>query len=164
MPPAPAARPLAIGPPVPRPHVTPPEASAPQQVADVSQLRDPVRPKPAGDGAGIGITGGLVAIDVDRPGAAETPLDMIAFSPGSAALPTDATERLEQLVAEAKGRSVAIKVVAEGPSQALALDRARAVGLALVRAGVSAGQVEVRPVGDAQGNRAGVFLASQAMP
>lgn len=167
VPPTPALRPtLALGPPVPRPEVISP-ATAPQQVAGVTRPRDPAPLPSDGDGAGIGVTGGLLVVDVDHPGspalpvgataaptAFEQPVGVIAFDPGSARLPPDTTAHVAQLLTAAKGRTKPIKVVAEGPSPVLAP----------VRAGVPADQVEVSPVGDAPGDRAGVFLASQAMP
>ncbi len=60
---------------------------------------------------------------------------LVLFQPGSATLPPQVDRRLEQAVAAAKARGARIRIEGEADDPALALDRARAVGLALVRLG-----------------------------
>jgi hypothetical protein len=95
---------------------------------------------------------------------ASTPAGRILFAPQSAELPAGAGAQLEQVLAQAKAQGAVIRILGEAGLPALALDRARAVGLALVRAGVPADRVEVSPVGDAPSNRVDLFKAAQAMP
>jgi hypothetical protein len=119
----------------------------------------PIRPVP--QGGQIAVVDGLVAIDlepVDEPALA---VGSIAFDPGSATLPAGARPVLKQWLGEANAQGAArVKIVAEAAAPALALDRARAIGLALVQGGLSADRLELNHADGPGGDRARVFLAS----
>jgi hypothetical protein len=83
----------------------------------------------------------------------------IPFEPGSADLPEGASAQLEQVLAEAKAQGAVIRILGEAAAPALALDRARAVGLALVRLGAGAGDVEMTLAHGATGDQAQLLLA-----
>jgi hypothetical protein len=118
--------------------------------------------KPAAGTTGIEVADGLVAIEVALTDVRDIALGSIAFSPGSAMLPPDAGPRLEQLLVETKAPDARIKIVGEAAWPALALDRARAVGLALVRSGMPADRLELTLARGASGDRARLFLAAPA--
>ena len=118
----------------------------------------PIRPIPRG--AQIAVADGLVAIDlepVDEPALA---VGSIAFDPGSATLPAGARPVLEQWLGEANAQGARVKIVAEAAAPALALDRARAIGLALVQGGLPADRLELSYADAGGGDRARLFLAS----
>ncbi|MGH6900493.1 MAG: hypothetical protein ACREJ5_28750, partial [Geminicoccaceae bacterium] len=149
----------------------PPAPTKPAVAADVALATTPesrrrgadvAKPvaKPAPGTAQIEVAGGLVAIEVPPGEDRVIALGSIAFGPGSAALPPDARARLEHLLGEAKAGGARIKIVGEAAAPALALDRARAVGLALVRGGLPADRLELSLARDAAGDRARLFLAS----
>ena len=121
----------------------------------------PAKPqaKPAPGTAQIEVAGGLVAIDVPPGDARATALASIAFGPGSAALPPDASARLKRLLGEANAQEARVKIVGEADAPALALDRARAVGLALVQGGLPADRLDMTLAHDGAGDRAQLFLA-----
>jgi len=71
-----------------------------------------------------------------------TSLVTLRFADGSAELPADATSRLRAALASLKGDGP-IEIVARGEAMTLALDRARAVALGLMRLGAGAGDLEI---------------------
>ena len=115
--------------------------------------------KPAPGTAQIEVADGLVAIEVPPGDDRAMALASIAFGPGSAALPPDASARLERLLGEANAQGARVKIVGEADAPALALDRARAVGLALVQGGLPADRLEMTLAHDGAGDRARLFLA-----
>ena len=119
---------------------------------------------PAPGSAQIDVADGLVAIEV-APGEDPSPsLQSIAFAPGSAALPPDAAAHLAQFLGAANAQGARVKIVGEAEAPDLALDRARAVGLALVQGGLPADRLEMGLAQDGTGDRARLFLASPAAP
>jgi outer membrane protein OmpA-like peptidoglycan-associated protein len=120
----------------------------------------PAKPqaKPAPGTAQIEVAGGLVAIAVPPGDARAIALASIAFGSGSAALPPDASARLKRLLGEANAQEARVKIVGEADAPALALDRARAVGLALVEGGLPADRLEMTLAHDGAGDRAHLFL------
>ncbi|MGH6903723.1 MAG: hypothetical protein ACREIR_13395 [Geminicoccaceae bacterium] len=116
--------------------------------------------KPVPATAQIEVADGLVAIEVPPDDDRAMALVSIAFGPGSAALPPDASARLERLLGAANAQGARVKIVGEADAPALALDRARAVGLALVQGGLPADRLEMTLAHDAAGDRARLFLAA----
>ena len=90
---------------------------------------------------------------------ASTPAGRIVFAPQSAELPAGAGAQLEQVLAQAKAQGAVIRILGEAGLPALALDRARAVGLALVALGARAGDLEMTLAPDARGDQARLLLA-----
>jgi hypothetical protein len=121
----------------------------------------PAKPltKLATETAQIEIADGLVAIEVPPGDDHATALASIPFGPGSAALPPDASAGLGRLLDEANAQEARVKIVGEADAPALALDRARAVGLALVQGGLPADRLEMTLAHDGAGDRAHLFLA-----
>jgi outer membrane protein OmpA-like peptidoglycan-associated protein len=136
--------------------------SAPPKVSvtDVDRVGSlpPLHPVP--QGAQIAVADGLVAIDLAPVDEATLAMGSIAFDPGSATLPAGARPALKQWLSEANDQGARVKIVAEGAAPALALDRARAVGLALVQGGLPADRLELSHTDGPGGDRARVFLAS----
>jgi hypothetical protein len=91
--------------------------------------------------------------------AASVPAARIPFAPNSAELPAGAGAQLEQVLALAKSQGAVIRILGEAGVPALALDRARAVGLALVRLGAGAGDLEMTLAPGARGDQARLLLA-----
>jgi len=91
--------------------------------------------------------------------AASTPAGRIVFAPDSAELPADAGAQLEQVLAQAKAQGAVIRILGEAGLPALALDRARAVGLALVSLGARASDVEMTLAPNASADQARLLLA-----
>jgi hypothetical protein len=91
--------------------------------------------------------------------AASVPAARIPFAPNSAELPAGAGAQLEQVLALAKSQGAVIRILGEASVPALALDRARAVGLALVRLGAGAGDLEMSLAPGARGDQARLLLA-----
>jgi outer membrane protein OmpA-like peptidoglycan-associated protein len=142
----------------------------------------PAPPKPGGVGVAIGADG--VAIGDDgaagerrAPGAGPPPSGqtvarpspgdvaasiLVLFQPGSAALPPGTGARLEQVLATAKAQGAVIRIEGEAYSPALALARARAVALGLMRIGASAGDLQMTLAPDATGDQARLILAGPA--
>jgi outer membrane protein OmpA-like peptidoglycan-associated protein len=138
-------------------------ATAPEPpTAEPGGAGAPARPqaKPVPATAQIEVADGLVAIEVPPDDAGAMALVSIAFGPGSAALSPDASARLESLLDAANARGALVKIVGEADAPALALDRARAVGLALVQGGLPADRLEMTLAHDAAGDRARLFLAA----
>jgi hypothetical protein len=94
-----------------------------------------------------------------EPRAASVPAGQIAFAPVSAELPTDASAQLEEVLARAKSQGAVIRILGEASVPALALDRARAVGIALVRLGAGASDLEMTLAPGASGDQARLLLA-----
>jgi outer membrane protein OmpA-like peptidoglycan-associated protein len=114
--------------------------------------------RPASGGA-IEITDGLVAIDVATSRARDGALGSIPFRPKSAMLTPDAVVLLAELLSAA-AEPARIRIVGEAAAPALALDRARAVGLALVQGGVAADRLELTLAHGGSGDQARLFLAA----
>jgi outer membrane protein OmpA-like peptidoglycan-associated protein len=117
-------------------------------------------PKPVADAAGIEVAAGLVGVDAASRGQSAAALLSVPFDPRSAMLTPDALARLEQLLAEAQAPAARIKIVGEAAAPALALDRALAVGLALVQSGVPADRLELTLAHSGSGDQARLFLAA----
>ena len=94
--------------------------------------------------------------------AAETPAGQVAFAPGSAELPVGIDPELEQVLATARTQGALIRIVGEADAAALALDRARAVAIALVRLGARAGDLDMSLARHASGDQARLLLAAPA--
>jgi hypothetical protein len=120
-------------------------------------------PKPAPHGAEIEIADGLIGIDAGRSRPRAGALGSIAFGPQSAMLTPHAMGRLRQLLAEATAHEARIQVVGEAAAPALALDRALAVGLALVQSGLPADRVELTLARGGSSDQAHLFLAAPAL-
>jgi hypothetical protein len=139
-------------------------------------------PKPGGVGVAIG-TDGIAIGDDDAadersapgagpPSSGETvatrdprevaPSILVLFQPGLAALPPGVGARLEQVLATAKAQGAVIRIEGEAYSPALALDRARAVALGLMRVGASAGDLQMTLAPGATGDQARLILAGPA--
>ena len=105
---------------------------------------EPGRPsEPSAAAAGIEIQDGLIAVSLAPSADHPAPLASIGFAPGSAVLPPHATTHLERFLAEVKAPDVLIRVVGAADTPALALDRALAVGIALVQRGVPADRLDL---------------------
>jgi outer membrane protein OmpA-like peptidoglycan-associated protein len=115
--------------------------------------------RPAAGGA-IEITDGLVAIDVATSRARDAALGSIPFRPKSAMLTPDAVVLLAELLNAAAEPAARIRIVGEAAAPGLALDRARAVGLALVQGGVAADRLELTLAHGGSGDQARLFLAA----
>lgn len=114
------------------------------------------------DAAGIEIGDGLIAVALAPSPEANRAADSIAFAPGSATLPPDAALLLERFLAKVKAPDVRVSVVGEADVPALALDRALAVGLALVRRGVPADRLQVTMARDAAGDQVRLSAGASA--
>jgi outer membrane protein OmpA-like peptidoglycan-associated protein len=126
---------------------------APATVAVAERpVREPPFESPA-DAAGIEIHDGLIAVSLAPSAGHPAPLASIGFAPGSAVLPPHATTHLERFLAEVKSPDVRIRVVGEAAAPALALDRALAVGLALVQRGVPADRLDLTLAPDPGGDQ-----------
>jgi outer membrane protein OmpA-like peptidoglycan-associated protein len=117
-------------------------------------------PKPVADAAGIEVAGGLVDVDAASRDHSAAALMSVPFDPRSAMLTPDALARLEELLAEAQAPAARIKIVGEADAPALALDRALAVGLALVQSGVPADRLELTLAHSGSDDQARLFLAA----
>ena len=111
-------------------------------------------------GGGIEITDGLVAIDVASSRDRDAALGSIPFRPKSAMLTPDAVVLLAEFLSAAEEPAARIRIVGEAAAPALALDRARAVGLALVQGGVAADRLELTLAHGGSGDQARLFLAA----
>jgi hypothetical protein len=111
-------------------------------------------------GRGIALTDGLVAIDVATSRDRDAALGSIPFRPESAMLTPDAVVLLAQFLNGAEAPAARIRIVGEAAAPALALDRARAVGLALVQGGVAADRLELTLAHGGSGDQARLFLAA----
>jgi outer membrane protein OmpA-like peptidoglycan-associated protein len=151
--------------PLPAPAKPPVDSHAPEiepvSLAGAAQPQ-PVA-KPVADAAGIEVEGGLVAVDAASGRRRAAALGSVPFDPQSAMLTPDAVARLTQFLADAKSRDARIEIVGEAPAPALALDRALAVGLALVHSGVPANRLELTLARGGSGDQARLFLAVPAL-
>ena len=120
-------------------------------------------PKPVANADRIEVASGLVAIDAASRDQSAAVLGSIPFGFESAMLTPDAVARLGQFLAEAQAREARIKIVGEAAAPALALDRALAVGLALVQSGVPADRLELTRARGGAGDQARLFLAAPAL-
>jgi outer membrane protein OmpA-like peptidoglycan-associated protein len=120
--------------------------------------------KPSPGISQIEVADGLIAIAGAAGGGEDTAVGSIAFGPGSAALPPDAQRRLERLLDEANAQGARVRIVGEAAAPALALNRARAIGLALVQRGLPADRLEMTLAAGVAGDRARLFLASPQAP
>jgi outer membrane protein OmpA-like peptidoglycan-associated protein len=120
--------------------------------------------KPSPGISQIEVADGLIAIAGAAGGGDDTAVGSIAFGPGSAALPPDAQRRLERLLDQANAQGARVRIVGEAAAPALALDRARAIGLALVQRGLPPDRLEMTLAAGAAGDRARLFLASPQAP
>jgi outer membrane protein OmpA-like peptidoglycan-associated protein len=118
------------------------------------------RPVPVADTAGIEVVSGLVSIDAPSSRDRAAPLGSIPFHPKSAMLTPDAVVLLAEFLNAAAEPAARIRIVGEGAAPALALDRARAVGLALVQGGVAADRLELTLAQGGSGDQARLFLAA----
>ena len=118
---------------------------------------------PATGAAGIEVAGGLVGIDAPPRDRSAAVLLSVPFDHRSAMLTPDAVARLRQLLAEVQAPEARIKIVGEAAAPALALDRALAVGLALVQGGVPADRLELSLAQGGSGDHARLFLATPAL-
>jgi hypothetical protein len=130
------------------------------EAADTDRAAPEAPSKPVPESAQIEVANGLIAIEVAPDDDRSMMLESIAFAPGSAALPPDAKARLAQFLGEASAQGARVKIVGEAEAADLALDRARAVGLALVQGGLPADRLEMSLADDGTGDRARLFLAA----
>jgi hypothetical protein len=125
----------------------------------------PARPDPDATGIAIGVTGvaigeGAVALAADEPLPGDAPSSiLVRFEPGSASLPPDAGSQLGRVLATAKAQGAVIRIEGAAEAPALALDRARAVALGLMRLGARARDLEMGLAPAMTGDRARVLLA-----
>jgi hypothetical protein len=153
-----------------RAHALPPAPAKPSadgnatatEPAAVALADRPAPPPPARPvaGGGIEITDGLVAIDVAPSRSGGAALGSIPFRPESAMLTPDAVVLLAEFLNGAEAPAARIRIVGEAAAPALALDRARAVGLALVQGGVPADRLELTLAHGGSGDQARLFLAA----
>ena len=116
-------------------------------------------PAPAPEASTITVAASGVEIAPAEPAGDPDP-GVIAFARGSAALPPAAVPKLERFLAEASADDAPITVLGEGSPPALAIDRARAVGQALVSLGASAERLRITMATDGAGDRARLRLAA----
>ena len=115
--------------------------------------------RPAPEASTITVAASGVEITPAEPADDPDPT-VIAFAPGSAALPHRALAKLASFMAEASADGARITVLGEGSPPALAIDRARAVGQALVRLGASADRLRMAAAETGAGDRARLVLAA----
>jgi hypothetical protein len=103
---------------------------------------------------------GAVALAADEPLPGDAPSSiLVRFEPGSASLPPDAGSLLGRVLATAKAQGAVIRIEGAAEAPALALDRARAVALGLMRLGARARDLEMGLAPAMTGDRARVLLA-----
>jgi hypothetical protein len=146
--------------PAPAPAKPPADGHAPQADPVSMAAAGQSRPEPAAATAGIDVASGLVAIDAAFDPAHDAALGSVRFGAESALLTPDAIVRLAQLLAGTADLAARIKIVGEADAPALALDRALAVGLALVQGGVPADRLELMLGHRGSGDQAWLFLAA----
>jgi hypothetical protein len=126
------------------------------------------RPDPDAAGIAVGDSGvaigeSMAAVGADDPPPPDAPRSiLVRFEPGSASLPPGAGSRLEQLLATARAQGAVIRIEGEAEAPALALDRAHAVALGLMRLGASARDLEMARAPAATGDQARVVLTGPA--
>jgi hypothetical protein len=112
-------------------------------------------------GFAIGEGAAAIAADEPVPGGA-LPSILVLFERGSASLPPGVGSRLEQVLATAEAQGAAIRIEGAAEAPALALDRAHAVALRLMRMGARARDLEMALAPDATGDQARVVLTAPA--
>ena len=123
-------------------------------------LGDQPAAQPVAGKSGIEVARGLIAIDGASGPRRTAALGSIPFSPESAMLTPDAVVLLAQFLTETEMPAARIKIVGEAAAPGLALDRALAVGLALVQSGVSADRLELTLAHGGSGDQARLFLTA----
>jgi hypothetical protein len=122
--------------------------------------------KPAPAAASASTPGATIAAvnatTVPKNRVAGTPAGRVAFAPGSAELPAGIRPELEKVLATARTRGASIRIVGEADAATLALDRARAVAIALVRLGARAGDLSMSFAPHATGDEVRLLLAAPA--
>jgi hypothetical protein len=147
-------------------------AMQPASVAAAAVPPDDLRPRPAPGGPGIAVGPDGIGIEGGAAGASKAgeviastavvagmPAVQIDFAPRSDALPAGAGAQLAQVLAQANAQQAVIRILGEAEEPALALDRARAVGLALVGLGARASDLELTLSPDARADQARLLLA-----
>jgi outer membrane protein OmpA-like peptidoglycan-associated protein len=149
---------------VPLPAPAKPVASTNETTGATALAGGPIpQPVPKPVAAGIEIAGGRVIIDAGLGHERAAAFGSVPFDPQSAMLTPDALARLAQFLAETEPPAARIKIVGEATAPALALDRALAVGLALVQSGVSADRLEITLARSGSDDQARLFLAAPAL-
>jgi hypothetical protein len=138
-----------------------PSAELAQETAGLPrpEARPAGAPESMPDASTITVAASGIAIAPAEPDGDPDP-GVIAFARGSAALPQGAVPKLERFLTEAGAGDAPITVLGEGSPPALAIDRARAVGQALVRLGASAERLRIAMATDGAGDRARLMLAA----
>jgi hypothetical protein len=152
-----------------------PAGAAGERIDDAEDLSPAAEPPPAEARAarpeagvaiskhGVAIGEGAAAVEADEPVPGEaSPSILVRFEPGSASLPPGSGSRLEQVLATAKEQGVTIRIEGAAEAPALALDRAHAVALGLMRLGARARDLEMALAPDATGDQARVVLTGPA--
>ena len=121
------------------------------------------RPKPVADTPWIEVAGGLIGIPAAPRPEPLAALGSVPFGPQSAMLTLDAVARLGRFLAEMNAHEARIRIVGEATAPSLALDRALAVGLALVQSGVPADRLQLTLAHGGSVDQARLFLASPAL-
>lgn len=88
--------------------------------------------------------------------------ELISFEPESATLPIGIEERLEAMLADAKGSGGKLHIVSQASIGSLAMERARGVGLALVRLGATADLIEYDILINRQADQVELLLKADA--
>jgi hypothetical protein len=141
-------------------------ASAPAE--PLPAAAPPARPAPGDAGIAISANGVVIGQDVASVAADARPTDetassiLVRFEPGSATLPHGVGARLEQVLANAKAQGAVIRIEGEALAPALALDRAHAVALGLMRLGARARDLELALAPAVAGDQARVVLTAPA--
>jgi hypothetical protein len=115
--------------------------------------QDQVEPEPSGEPAPPAV--------IERPGPEqEPPLDseVVQFEPGSARLPNGIEGRLDAMLQDARARDGKLFIVSEASIGSLAMERARGVGLALVRLGATADVIEYDIVVSSRADQVRILL------
>ena len=113
--------------------------------------------------SGVAIGEGLATVEADQAPPEEAPRSiLVRFEPGSASLPAGSGSRLEQVLATARAQGAAIRIEGEAEVPALALDRAHAVALGLMRLGAHARDLEMALAPEATGDQARVVVTGPA--
>ena len=135
----------AVNAPLPAPRPVPPEAFA-TEVA----LAAPPDPPAAGNTA---------AGPREEASTPQVQAGLVAFAPGSAHLAMAAEPELARLLADAQRDGLLIDIIGEAKEPALALDRARAVALALIKLGAGTERLRIGSDPEPSGDRAWIILA-----
>lgn len=160
---APAFRPGAAGERIDPADAAPSPAAEPLPAETMAARPDPGDAGIAISDNGVAIGESTTAVEADDPLPPNAPRSiLVRFESGSASLPPGAGSRLEQLLATAKAEGAAIRIEGEAGAPALALDRAHAVALGLMRLGASARDLEMALAPAATGDQARVVLTGPA--